>query len=363
MKKILFFINNLGSGGAQRQIVELAVGLQELGYGVHFFIYQKEYSDYYINYLLSHNIGIDDINEPNYIKRILKVRKYIRTYQPDVLISFLEVSSFMAELASFPYKQWKLIVGERSADPAKRKSLKLKLFANCHMLADYVVANSHSNIDILKEIAPVVDKSKYKVIYNSLDETKFPINVDFDFKRDGNLNIVVASSHRHLKNLNGLIEGVHLLSEEDKCRLKIHWYGSNKFDDSLQKGKEKIQQYQLENVFSFYEPTLDIYEKMKEADAVGLFSHFEGLPNAICEGLFLGKPVIVTRISDMPKIVKDKVNGFLCNTDNYTSIAEALSKLINSSKQELKEMGQNNRKLAKELFSKSEIISEYESLF
>ena len=51
MKKILFFINYLGSGGAQRQIVELAVGFKKRGYDVKFLIYQKEYGDFYYHYL------------------------------------------------------------------------------------------------------------------------------------------------------------------------------------------------------------------------------------------------------------------------------------------------------------------------
>lgn len=364
MKSILLLINNLGSGGAQRQIVEMAIGFKELGYKVQFLIYQKDYSDYYFEYLYKNDIKIDDIKEPNYILRILKIRKYIRKYNPDVLISFLNTSSFMAELASIPTRKWKLIVGERSADPAKRKSKKLKLFANFHVFADHVVANSKSNIDILKDIAPIVNESKYRVIYNLLDEKKFPFKTgEFKYKQDGYLKIVVASSHRHLKNLDGLIEGARLLTDGDKKRLKIDWYGSNKFDDSLALGKQKIKEYKLESIFNFHEPTLSIYKHMEEADAVGLFSHFEGLPNAICEGMFLGKPVIVTKISDIPYIIKENVNGFLCESTNPQSIADALSALINSSAEELEKIGLNNRELAKELFSKKKVIAEYESLF
>lgn len=36
MKHLLFFISGLGSGGAQRQIVELAVGFKGMGYNVRF---------------------------------------------------------------------------------------------------------------------------------------------------------------------------------------------------------------------------------------------------------------------------------------------------------------------------------------
>ncbi len=42
MKNLLFFISGLGSGGAQRQIVELAVGFKGLGYNVRFFDISKK---------------------------------------------------------------------------------------------------------------------------------------------------------------------------------------------------------------------------------------------------------------------------------------------------------------------------------
>lgn len=115
MKHLLFFISGLGSGGAQRQIVELAVGFKGMGYNVRFLIYQKKWSEFYYQYIVNHGIEIDGIYEDNYLKRIYKVRRYIRSHKFDVVIAFLEAPSFMAELSGFPSRKWKLIVGERSA--------------------------------------------------------------------------------------------------------------------------------------------------------------------------------------------------------------------------------------------------------
>lgn len=363
MKNLLFFINYLGSGGAQRQIVELALGFKKRGYNVRFLIYQREHSEFYYNYLINRGIEIDGVFEKNYFKRILAVRKYLRTHNFDVLISFLEVASFMSEIATFPCRKWKLIVGERSADPAKSRSLKLRFFLQCHMLADYVVANSYTNINIVKKNAPIISTAKCKVIYNMLDGEKISPKKDFNFLSHDYVNLVVASSHRYLKNLNGLIEGVKLMPIEKRCKLHINWFGSNKFDDSLEKGMQKIEEYDLKEIFSFHNDTLDIYEYMKEADAIGLFSFFEGLPNAICEGLLLAKPVVVTRVSDIPLIIEEDKNGFLCDATAPVTISNALIKLVDSSPKKLKEMGERNRLLGLELFNNEKILSEYESLF
>lgn len=363
MKNILFFISGLGSGGAQRQIVELSVGFKERGYNCRFLIYQKKWSEYYSQYLMDRGIEIDGIYEDNYIKRIYKVRKYIRNNKYDIVIAFLEAPSFMAELATFPLKKWKLIVGERSADPAKLTSLKLKFFLKCHVLSDYVVANSQSNINIIRKVAPRVSESKCKVIYNMLDSTRLSSNIDFEFRKNGYLHLVVASSHRYLKNLNGLIEGVAMLNKEERNQLKISWYGNSKFDSSLIEGKKKIDEYGLNSIFSFYNETLDIYKYMSNADVIGLFSFFEGFPNAICEGMLLGKPVIVTKVSDIPLFIKEDINGYLCEASDPLSISQALSSLLSCKPDRLKSIGMKNRELAQHLFDKKMILDSYEALF
>ena len=61
MKTILFFIDSLGSGGAQRQIVQLALGFKERNYKVSFLIYNKAASKFYYEYLRENEIWIDDI--------------------------------------------------------------------------------------------------------------------------------------------------------------------------------------------------------------------------------------------------------------------------------------------------------------
>lgn len=363
MKRILFIINTLGSGGAQRQMVELAIGYKQRGYDVLILEYYRKFSNYYEDYLAAHDVPIDDIEESNYLKRIWKFCRYIREYHPDVIIAFLEVSSFIAEMSSIMSHKWKLIVGERSADPAKKTSKRLRFFLHCHRFADAVVANSNANIDIIREVAPELPESKFHVIYNILDQTKFTIDPQFKFCTDKKRKLLIASSHRYLKNLNGLIEAVRLLPEDLQKQLTIDWYGHSKLDDSLIVNTKKVQDYGFEDIFHFHKDTLEIYEYMRQADAVGLFSYFEGFPNAVCEGMFLAKPIIATAVSDIPLMLHEDENAFLCQAESPQTIANALIKFIQSSPEQLEEMGQRNRKIAEHLFDKKTILDQYEALF
>jgi len=42
---------------------------------------------------------------------------------------------------------------------------------------------------------------------------------------NGRLKLLVAASHRYLKNLKGLVEALSLLSVEDRERIVVEWYG------------------------------------------------------------------------------------------------------------------------------------------
>ena len=54
MKRILCLIDSLGPGGAQRQLVGLAVFLKEQGYNVSVVCYDE--NSFYVDMLLSHDV-------------------------------------------------------------------------------------------------------------------------------------------------------------------------------------------------------------------------------------------------------------------------------------------------------------------
>jgi glycosyltransferase involved in cell wall biosynthesis len=359
--KILCVIDSLGSGGAQRQLVGLAKKFTQRGHDVAFLVYHK--IDFFKNELDEAGIQVYAVIEPNYLKRLFKMRRFIRKGNYDAVLSFLEASGFICEFAGLPFRRWRLIVGERSANPNIKKSLKKRFYRWFHLFAGYVVANSQSNINIVRKINPLLAKRKCRVIYNMVDLYYWkPDPVNYEFRKNGNVNMVIFASHRFLKNLNGLVEAVNLLSETDKQLLKIRWYGSLDNDNSKTLAQEKIKKYGLEETFEFFKPVLDVRSVIYQADAVGLFSFYEGLPNVVCEAMACGKPVVVSAVSDIPGLLKDGINAYICNANDYASISTSLRNLIRSTENDLLQMGSENYRQAKILFSPDNIIDNYLNL-
>ena len=354
--KILCFIDSIGSGGAQRQLVELAKEFKNKGNKVEFLVYHHE--PFYLPELESNDIPYHYLPSKNYLNRILIIRKFIRKNNYDAVISFLEGANFIAELASIPFRKWKLIVGERSANPNILSSFKLRIYRYFHFLSDYVVSNSYENINIIRKANPFLSNKKLKVIYNLINKNKWEIDKTYiPFKND-KLNLIVVASHQYLKNGKNLVEAVNKLDSIHRSKLKIEWYGDISPDNSYTEMNNLIKLYALEDVFTFYKATNNIANKIVEADILGLFSIYEGLPNVICESMILGKPFIASNISDVPFLIEPHKN-LLFNPLDSDEIKRVLEDCINCNEKDLIKVGLDNKEKACAIFDKEKIIQEY----
>ncbi len=354
--RILCVINSLCPGGAQRQLVNLAIGFKERRHEVSFLSYYND--NFYASELSENGIAATFLVEPNYLKRFLKMRKFIRGGHYDAVLAFLEAPCFIATLSGFPFRRWKLVVGERSADPNILSSIKRRFYRWVHLFADFLVSNSQTNMDMVKRINPFMPNRKCKVIYNMLmiNETTAPTN---STTLNDKIKLVILANQNKSKNLNGLVEAVQLLSENEKSCLQIRWYGERLMNDYDEKALHKIDMLGLGSIITFHEPVKNVDVTINESDAVGLFSHYEGFPNVICEGMILKKPVICSNVSDIPILLKEDKNGFFCNPTDSTSILGALKKLLAADKKQLEKIGNTNRILANKLFKKEELIESY----
>ena len=357
--KILCFIDSLVSGGAQRQLVNLAIVFQKKGHCVSFLTYS--FGNFYLNLLKDANIEVCQIKTNNYVSRVLECRSFIRKGQYDVVLSFLETPSFISEVAGFPFHKWKIVVGERSSSPRILNTLKGRIYRWFHLLADVVVSNSQCNRDIVRRAIPLLSKRKNITIYNLYDLNRLnPQNYKREDRLDGKFHLLVAASHLRVKNLKNLVIAISLLPQEKRERLLVEWYGRQEdmcFNESLL----LIQELEMEDSFRFYPPTLEIYSKMFNADAVGLFSIYEGLPNTICEAMCLGKVVITTDVSDNRYLLQN--DKLISDAFSPQSIAGTLSYLLDLSAQELENIGEKNRVRAQALFDEELIVGQYLAIF
>lgn len=356
MKKILCLIDNLGSGGAQRQLVNLAILLKQAGYSVDFVVYRQ--NDFYQSLLDAEKIPVQKVLEENSFKLVLKMRSYIRKKSPDVVIAFLETPGFLACIAKIGGSKWKLITSERSAKKITFTSRKNRFYNWFERFSDAKVCNSQNAMQMWEQYYPQYH-DKYRVIYNPVLMTNQP-SANHIYKRDGKLHLLVAASYQKLKNPLELIKAVMTLDKEEKEKIVIDWYGRAEvtignteiYDQAVQ----MIKSNALESIIHLHHETKKIYDIMEKADAIGLFSTVEGLPNVICEAMMLGKPVIMSKVSDYQALAEE--NGIICDP-TPAGIASGLRKLLRLSSDDLEKMGTLSYKKAVKLFSKETILQRW----
>lgn len=356
MKKITLFIDNLGSGGAQRQIVNLAVLLKQKGYDVSLLVYADV--PFYKPLLDQQEIPVNLRTSRSIIGRIYRIRKYLRSTKQDVVIAFLETPGFLACLSKIGGARWKLITSERSAKESTFTNRKNRIYNRFERFSDAKVCNSVNALNLWKKHYPQYS-DRYCVIYNPVMIPERYLSAE-TIQADKR-SIVVAASYQELKNPLGVIEALRKLDVSDRERIEIDWYGQTEVttgnSEIYQEACRRVKVYGLEQSIHLHPATDQIYQHMSESTAVGLFSKVEGLPNTICEAMMLGKPITMSKVSDYNTLVDG--NGFLCDPNSYDSICNALRSFLHASDEELTEMGRRSRALAEGLFMPESVVQQW----
>lgn len=358
--KILFLIDSLGSGGAQRQVVTLSRSLTDRGHDVSILVYAEE--NFFESQVRENGVRVIKLFATNYVKRICAVRKAIHQGGYNAVISFLDTPNFLNNLSAISrHRKWKVITSERSNKEEMMRSRRGRIFGWFQRYSDALVCNSHNAEAMWLRYYPQYE-DKLHTIYNAVEVSH--CDTHYIPRRNGKLHLVVAASYQYLKNPIGLIRAVALMDPSVQKQLQVDWYGrlygSNLEKDlAYQEALGLICKHKLSDIIHLHEPTAEIHSKMKEADFVGLFSQLEGLPNVICEGMSLSKPIIMSRVSDYNILVDDR-NGFLCDWDNELSIKDALEKVLQLTTDEILDMGANSYSRAQKLFDLSKVVQQWE---
>ena len=362
MKRVLFLSRSLGAGGAERRMETIARLLKERGYGVELVCY--DHGNFFGNFLEKSGITVNWLESGGFFSKLRQIKKIIKGGKFDVTISFLPTLNIINCLASFGTKS-KVILGESSSSSAFEHFMGWKYVLRgyvedylARMLADVIVSNSDNASQLRIERSPWLTK-KMRTIHNPV-LVKKP-EVEYVCRKDGKLHVVVAASIQAIKNPLAVIMGIAELNPEFRNQLRFDWYGSVIEQELYEKFLSEIEKYGLNSIITYHQPTSKIGDIMYQADVVALFSVAEGLPNAICEGMMLGKPIIMTRISDYVKMVDD-TNGFLCESDDVNSISRAFEAAISSSDESLLLMGRRSKEKARMMYQPEMIGNEWKEL-
>lgn len=352
MKKILLLIDDLGQGGAERQMIYLARELSERACEVRLVKFYPGDSPY-ASFLESNGSKIEImVKGMKPFKRIWIIYKLVKSWQPDLTIAYKDGSCIAACIARIFYK-FKLIVSERNTTQRLNKFERIKFFF--YRFADGIVPNSYSQNEFIKRNYPNL-VSKLRVITNMVDLRKFQLSTTLPRKK----KVIIVARLAPQKNVINLLKA---LKEGRFNHDEVHfdWYGKvqdqNYFEEILSTRKE----LGLEALIVFHSNgSNNIEEEYRNATHFCLPSLFEGFPNVLCEAMASGLICVASNVCDNQFILED--NDLLFNPVEPSDIASKLKYTLNFNSEEMNKIKRKNRMRIEKLCSSESFGDKYLAL-
>lgn len=365
MKKILLVIDSLVGAGAQRQLTNLAVGLNNRGHEVTVFFYHPKHD--FLPKLKESDVAVVECRKKSRfdLTPIKVLRNLIQKKKPDSVISFLRTPSIYCEVLKLLNPRTQLIVSERISVLGGRLTTGDIAAGVLHIVADVVNSNSRDYLEHLTNKLPFL-KRKSSVIYNGIEPYYFASRIDrskFESQERSMNFAVVAARCTEIKGAIVVAEAAKKLYSNGVRNFKINWIGPVDFDsDYVKVVLSYLDKNNLESIWNWTGKSNDIIVELKNNDVLISASFQEGISNVICEAMSLGLPVIVSNVSDNSYILGDGQYGALFSAGDPEGLSRILDLYISLTDDQLIRLSELAHERASELFSMDRMISEWEEL-
>lgn len=366
-KKILFVINNLNCGGAEKALISLLEIMDYSKFDVDLLLFKRE--GIFISKIPKQVNLLPEPENYKYFDMSIKtaVIELIKKGRIDIALArILSLYTFKTEKKKSVVEQkvWKYLsialrkldckydvaIGYLEKNPiyfcvdkvnAKKKigwihndyeklEMDKKIDDKYFNKLDYVFTVSEECLNVLKKIFPQY-KEKFKIMHNIVSDKaikKLSLEkvTDVHFNNE-DINIVSVGRLNYQKGFEMAIEACSILKEKG---YKIKW-------NIIGDGEERSNLEMLINIFNVKEEfkLLGIrenpYPYVAQSNIYVQPSRFEGKSIAIDEAKILRKPIVLTNFSTAKDQIENKVNGLICDMNSY-SLANEIEKLIRYSK-------------------------------
>ena len=221
--------------------------------------------------------------------------------------------------------------------------------------ADIVITPSRHLSNVVKNWGVKADR--LKVIYNGTRIT----NNEFSKSNSNIIKLITVGRLAPWKNVNTIIEAVHLLKNQD-LKINLIIVGSGPEDLDL---KKQVNNLNLTNevIFTGQKKYSDLKEYYKSADIYIQASGYEGLPHVLLEAINFDLAIISTPIGGTNEILQDGKNGFILDLEkgikpNSENLKNIILEVVNNKKL-TEEKKVNAKKLLNSKFDESKNLYEY----
>lgn len=359
---IIFIINSLHAGGAERVVSELARGIDKTRYEPTILCLHER--GVYFEALKDTDVKVLCLDLPYKmrIKELLILKRYIEQFKPHIVQTFLGNPN-----------RWGALAGKLAKVPTIVSSLR-----NCYYNETLIqkmfdvfcfqfVTHSISCAEAVKRFH-VENKwysgNKITTIHSGIDISRFSVHKNKHYIQT---ELGISTDCLILGTVASLIpqKGHKYLIEAAKEVIKNRNDVIFAFvgDGSLRAELEQmVTSNGLDNNIKFLGLRKDIPQLLSSFDVFVLPSLWEGLPVAVIEAMAAGLPVVASRVDGVPEIVVDGETGLLVPSKDPKSLSNALLVLLSNPDKRF-ETGLLGRKRVGEEFSVEAMVRKFDALY
>lgn len=342
---IAIFVKNLTSGGAEKQSVLLAKALSDC-YETHYIIFNGEkVHQKYMDMLMADSKIRIQYFRGRHGARYTDFVKYLKDNNIKAIFSYLTAANFYACMAGKEVKA-KVFTGLRNAELPVFKCIADRMLTN--RFAEMAISNSYSGK--LNFVAKGFKEDKIIVIPNCFESIK-PYN-EKPTRRI--LHIITVGRFVPQKDYETAIHAIAYLKKKC-CNIAFDIVGYGELEAQIRK---LINKYYIDDITSIYINPNNIAELLDNADIYLSTSLFEGTSNSIMEAMNADLPIVATNVGDNSQLVRNNVNGFLCDKKDWENIATKLEFLVKNDNLR-KKNGEESKRLLRANYSMDKFRQSY----
>ena len=349
--KIIHLINSLNKGGAEGNLYRLCkFHKKKYKNNINITIITLIDNGFYEAELKKIGIKIFSLNMNkqnkffDFIKKVLKLRKFIKKQNPDIIQSWMYHSNFIALFIPKRFYDklfWNIRHSELNTKISKKMTIFLSIICGLFskIVPKKIIYCSEKSINF-HENYHFYSKNKTVLIYNGCsDKTYYPSkNLYLDFRKKNKIKkteIVIGYAGRYAKQKN-IFSMLFAFSKIIKNQKNVYLYMVGK-DISLQNKEltSYVNNLKINNNVFFLNEQKNLLEFYNGIDFLLLASHSESFPNVIAEAMLCSTPVLSSNAGCSKKIIDDF--GFIMNNNDHASIFKNLKIILNSFKYKKKE--------------------------
>lgn len=367
MVDLVFLSDQLGRGGAETQLVRIAVSLRKRGWrvGVISLFPGGDFEEELAAAGIPH-LACDPGRHPGRpplipLRMTLTLLRHLRTLRPSALITFSYHSDVMGRvcgrLAGVP-----VIIGSLRTAFSKTP-LREKVYRVMEPLIDLTISNSQAGVDYMVSRRALTLR-KTVVIPNGMFTADFPsaapreeVRAELGIAPEAFLWLAVGT-------LNPAKDYANLLTAAGRCaatdaRFRLCIVGGG---EALPRFRADVEARGLTAVVRFLGKRADVARLLKAADAFVLSSAWEGLPNAVMEALASGLPVVVTDVGGIRDLVEPGRSGWIVPPRDAEVLAARMLAMMATGAAERQRMGEAGRERMTLHFDQERIADQWERL-